>query len=160
MGIYMKYGNIQGDATQQGFDGYININSFDWKLHRHFAEDQVGRSFNREASQAHIDRCTVTKEVDHSSGELLQAAATGFKGQPCEIVFLRTGNPGERYLTFKLTDTLISSLSVSGEGEERPSETIVLDFTELEIVCKTLDESNVSEDEMHITYNAATGIGG
>lgn len=160
MGIYMKFGSIQGDATQQGFEGYINVSSFDWALHRDFAKDQVGRSFNREASQAQMGRCTVTKDVDHASGEILKAAATAFKGESVEIVFLRTGNPGEAYLTFKLTDALVSKLGVSGDGADRPSETIEIDFTELEIICKTLDEANVSEDTMHITYNAATGVGG
>ena len=160
MAIYMKFGSIQGDATQQGYEGYINISSFSWGLHRNFAQDQVGRSFNREASQAQMGRCIVTKDVDHSSGEILKAAATAFKGEPVEIVFLRTGNPGEAYLTFKLTDALVSKLAVNGDGQDRPGETIEIDFTELEIVCKTLDESNVAEDTMHITYNAATGIGG
>lgn len=160
MAIYMKFGSIQGDATQQGYEGYINVSSFKWHLERHFAEDQVGRSFNREASQAQMGRCTIRKDVDHASGEILKAAATAFKGEPVEIVFLRTGNPGEAYLTFKLTDALVSKLGVSGEGPDRPAEEIEIDFTELEIICKTLDESNVAEDTMHITYNAATGIGG
>jgi len=160
MGMYMKYGNIQGDATQQGFEGWININSFHWELERNFAKDQVGRAFNREAAQAHVKEIVVTKELDHSSGELLKAASTGFKGEKCEIVFLRTGNPGEKYLKFILTDTLLQELKLSGGEPERPVETITLDFTELEIEVKTLDEANIAEDTMRITYNIATGEGG
>jgi len=159
MGIYMKYGSIQGDATQQGFEGWINCTHFEWGLTRTFAQDQVGRSFNREASQAQVGRASVSKEVDHASGEVLKTATTAFKGEKCEIVFVRTGNPGEPYLKFTLTDTLISKVGVEGSSE-RPNETLELDFTELEIECKTLDESNTSEETMRITYSAATGQGG
>jgi type VI secretion system secreted protein Hcp len=160
MGIYMKFGNIQGDATQKGFEGWINLIHFDWGLDRKFAEDQVGRSFNREAAQAQILPCNVKKDADSSSGMLMQTATTEFKGQKCEIAFVRTGNPGETYLHFTLTDALIAKLDVATSGGERPVESLTIDFTELEIQTKTLNETNTGEDPMTITYDAATGIGG
>jgi type VI secretion system secreted protein Hcp len=160
MGIYMKYGEIQGDATQQGFEGWVNLSHFHWDLTRVFATDQVGRSLNREASQAQMGACQVKKEADSSSGQILETATTEFKGKPCEIAFVRTGNPGETYLSFKLTDALIKQLDVGMEGPERPTETILIDFTEVEIKTKTLNESNNGEDPMTITYDQATGVGG
>lgn len=160
MGIYMKYGSIEGDATQQGFEGWVNCHHFEWGLHRDFSEDQVGRSFNREAAQAKMGTCTLFKEADHSSGEFLKTATTAFKGEKCEIVFVRTGNPGEPYLKFTLTDALIAKLAIQSGSPERPIEQITLDFTEVEIECKTLDATNVSEETMRINYNAATGQGG
>src|SRR4051812_13950549 len=120
MGIYMKYGNIKGDATQREFEGWLNIDSFEWGLHRQFAKDQVGRAFNREAAQAHVKEITVTKEVDHASGELLEAATTASNGETCQIVFLRTGNPGEVYLHFTLTDALLQNLGIATGSSERP----------------------------------------
>jgi type VI secretion system secreted protein Hcp len=156
----MKYGNIEGDATQQGYEGYINLTSFDWGLERHFASDQVGRAFNREAAQAQIHKCKVVKEVDHSSGKILETIATHFKAEHCEIAFVRTGNPGDPYLTFLLTDALISNLAISSGSPERPTETLEIDFTELEIKCLTLNESNTGVDPMSITYSTATGVGG
>ena len=160
MAIYMKLGNIKGDATQQGFEGWMNIESFEWGLERKFAPDQVGRAYNREAAQAHVKEITVSKEVDASSGALLEFASTGYKGEKCEIVFLRTGNPGEAYLKFTLENTLMQDLTVSSGSPERPVERLKLDFTELEIEVKVLDEANVSEDTMRISYNIATGQGG
>jgi type VI secretion system secreted protein Hcp len=160
MAIYMKLGQIKGDATQQGFAGWMNIESFGWGLERTFAKDQVGRAFNREAAQAHVKEIHVTKDVDHASGELLKLASTGYKGEHCEIVFLRTGNPGEPYLKFTLKDTLLKELTVISSNSERPQERLGLDFTELEIEVKVIDEANVAEDTMRINYNIATGQGG
>ncbi len=62
---------------------------------------------------------------------------------------------------FTLTDALIQKLDVATQGpNELPIETITLNFTEVEIKTKTLNESNTGEDPMVITYDAATGIGG
>jgi type VI secretion system secreted protein Hcp len=166
MGMYMRFDNgsdIKGDSTQQGFegkDGWMNLNFFKWGLDRKFAKDQVGRAFNREAAQAHVREVVVRKEVDASSGALLEAATIDFKGKECEIAFLRTGNPGEKYLLFKLKNTLIKNLNVTSEGDnQRPREEIVLDFTHVDIEVKVLNEANMPGNNMHITYDIATGMG-
>jgi len=165
MGIYMRFDNgnpIKGDSTQQDFegkDGWMNLTSFKWGLDRTFAKDQVGRAFNREAAQATVHPVVVTKDIDASSGALLEAATIDFKGKECEIAFLRTGNPGEKYLHFTLKNTLIKNLKVTGQGDQRPKEDLVLDFTHVDIEVKTLDESNIDGATMHITYDIATGEG-
>ena len=166
MGIYMRFDNgnpIKGDSTQQDFegkDGWMNLTSFKWGLDRTFAKDQVGRALNREGAQAHVTEVTVSKDVDASSGALLEAATIDFKGKECEIAFLRTGNPGERYMLLKLKNTLIQKLNVSSQGEnQRPQEELVLDFTYVDIEVKVLNEANRQEDKMHITYDIATGVG-
>jgi type VI secretion system secreted protein Hcp len=165
MGMYMRFdkgSDIKGDSTQQDFEGkegWINLTSFKWGLDRHFAKDQVGRAHNREAAQAHVKEVIVKKDVDASSGALLEAATIDFKGKECEIAFLRTGNPGERYLHFTLKNTLIKSLNVSNSGDGRPVEELVLDCTYLDIEVKVLSEANTPDGKMHITYDIATGVG-
>jgi type VI secretion system secreted protein Hcp len=165
MGIYMRFDNgnpIKGDSTQQGFkgeDGWMNLTDFHWGLKRAFAKDQVGRALNREAAQAHVTEVTVSKDIDASSGALLEAATIDFRGKECEIAFLRTGNPGEKYLHFTLKNTLIKNLKVTGQGDQRPKEDLVLDFTHVDIEVKTLDEANIDGATMHITYDIATGEG-
>jgi type VI secretion system secreted protein Hcp len=165
MGIYMRFDNgsdIKGDSTQQNFegrDGWMNLTSFKWGLDRKFAKDQVGRAHNREAAQATVHPVIVSKEVDASSGALLEAATIDFKGKECEIAFLRTGNPGEKYLQFTLKNTLIKDLKVTNSGDARPNEELILDFTHLDIEVKVLSEANTPDDKMNITYDIATGVG-
>ncbi len=89
MGIYMKYGDIQGDATQKDYEGWINLDHFEWSLERKFAADQVGRALQPRggAGANGTMPCTVRKEADSSSGQILETATTEFKGQKCEIAF-------------------------------------------------------------------------
>src|SRR5262249_2160355 len=162
MGLYMRYdnGSIQGDATQQGFEGWINLHSFRWGMSRAFTKD-TGRAFNREGAQAQVGRIVVTKEVDHASGQILKTACTEHKGKKVEIAFVRTGDPGDPYLKFTLTHTLFQNLQLSGPRDSvRPTEQITLDFTELLVETVVLKEDNTGEAPLKVTYNIATGLGG
>ena len=162
MGLYMSYdnGSIQGDATQQGFEGWINLHSFRWGMSRAFTKD-TGRAFNREGAQAQVGRIVVTKEVDHASGQILKTACTEHKGKKVEIAFVRTGDPGDPYLKFTLTDTLFQNLQLAGPRDSvRPTERITLDFTELLVETVVLKEDNTGEAPLKVTYNIATGLGG
>jgi type VI secretion system secreted protein Hcp len=162
MGLYMRYdnGSIQGDATQQGFEGWINLHGFRWDMKRDFTRD-TGRAFNREGAQAQVGRIVIQKEVDHASGQILKTACTEHKGKKVEIAFVRTGDPGDPYLKFTLTDTLFQNLQLSGPRDSvRPTEQITLDFTELLVETVVLKEDNTGEAPLKVTYNIATGLGG
>ena len=55
MGIYMSYGSIKGDATQQGFEHWINVLKFDWPdAVKRDITTQTGRARNREHGQPKI----------------------------------------------------------------------------------------------------------
>ena len=159
MGIYMRYGEIKGDATQDGFEQWINVTSFNWEAVIRDIKTHTGRGRNREQGQPHVKRITITKEVDHASGPLYKALCTVPKAEECTIAFVRTDEGGDKYLEYKLTDTLLQKLDIAGQ-RDRAVETWTLDFTKIAIEVKQLDEANVSQAPFHFEYNLATGKGG
>jgi type VI secretion system secreted protein Hcp len=159
MGIYMKYGDIKGDATQDGFLHWINVSSFSWaNAVTRIIKTQTGKGRNREQGQPEVKQITINKEVDHASGPLYKSLVTVPQAKECTIAFVRTDEGGESYLEFKLTDTLLAKLNLTGEGE-RAIETWTLDFTRVKISVKQLSEANVSSSAFHFEYDLATGKG-
>lgn len=160
MGIYMKFGDIKGDATQEGFEHWINVTGFQWNpaVHRD-VNTHTGRGRNREQGQPQVTNITITKEVDHASGPLYKSLMTTPKAQECKLAFIRTDEGGETYLSYTLTDTLLAGVTIKGE-HDRAHETWLLDFTEIAVEVKQLDEQNVSQAPFHFKYNLATGKGG
>jgi type VI secretion system secreted protein Hcp len=160
MGIYMDYGGIKGDATQEGFEHWINITGFTWNgaVSRDI-KTQTGRGRNREQGQPHVKQITITKEVDHSSGPLYKSLVTVPQAKLCRIAFVRTDEGGQTYLEYHLHDTLLASLSLKGDGD-RAGETWTLDFTKVKISVKQLSEANIASGPFLFEYNLATGKGG
>src|SRR3954454_7257270 len=157
MGIYMKYGNIKGDATQDKFEHWINLIGFTWgDAIKRSVRTHTGRARNREAGQPKVNDMTITKEVDHASGPLYKALCAVPKAEECKIAFVRTDEGGDTYLEYTLTDTLLAGLELKGEGD-RAQETWHLDFTAFAVEVKQLDEANVSQAPFHFKYNLATG---
>lgn len=164
MGIYMKYGDIKGDATQDGFEHWINVTGFAWDpAVTRDIRTHTGHGRNREGRQPKISRITITKEVDHASGPLYKALVTVPKAEECKIAFVRTDEGGDKYLEYTLTDTLLQDFHIqvrAGGPQDRAVETWVLDFTEIAVEVKQLDEANVAQAPFHFKYNLATGKGG
>jgi len=157
MGIYMKYGTIVGDATQDKFERWINITAFNWgEAIQRQIRTHTGRARNREAAQPQVGNITVVKEVDHASGPLYKALCAVPKAEECKIAFVRTDEGGDTYLEYTLTDTLLAGLELKGDGD-RAQEIWHLDFTAFAVEVKQLDEANVSRAPFHFKYNLATG---
>jgi type VI secretion system secreted protein Hcp len=176
MGIYMKFGDIVGDATQHvnkdnsgvekvlyagmrilgvseaaaaaalGESGWIPLNDFHWHVHRQIT-NRAGKgapSQTRGSIAPNVDEVTVEKHIDGTSCQLLQSFCEDNKGVDCTIVFIRTGDPGEIYLKYKLKNTLIQDINVHGK-EDRPTETLKLNFTDIEVSVWRVDEQNVAQ---------------
>jgi type VI secretion system Hcp family effector len=161
MGIYMQYGDIIGDATQAGFEKWINISGFGWPgcIDRKGMRTDTGRSRNREPGQPIMGNITVNKEFDHATGLLLKALCTVPQAKTCKIAFVRTDEGGECYLQYTLSDALLAKLDLTGDAD-RPRETWTIDFTEIEIEVKQLDEANVAGTPFRYAFNSATGRSG
>jgi type VI protein secretion system component Hcp len=55
---------------------------------------------------------------------------------------VKTGNPGEVYMQYKLSNVFLTSVTI-GPDTENTIETLVINFTKIEMVNYSSDESNV-----------------
>ena len=130
MAIYMKYGDIKGPVTTEGFKNWIELNSVQLGTHRAIGTAARG-STSREHSEPSISEIVVTKPTDVASPKLFLDAVAGKLDSKVEIK-LTTTTKGkvETFLTFKMENTGISSYNVSSGGD-MPTESLSLNFTKI-----------------------------
>jgi len=123
---------VKGNATSEGHEGWIVVNSFQWGVGRGISSP-TGASADRESSAPSVSEIVVTKINDPATPKLLNEALQG-EGVKVVIDFTKTdkGGPNEVFLTYTLEDCMISGYSCSSGGE-RPSESLSLNFTKIEI---------------------------
>ena len=125
MPIYMKYAALKGDVTADGHKDWIELNSMQWGVGRGISSP-TGASADRESSAPSISEITVTKAQDVSTIALLNEAYQG-EGVDVTIDLCKTDKGKlETYLSYILTNCMISGYSVSSGGD-RPSESLSLD---------------------------------
>jgi type VI secretion system Hcp family effector len=154
--IYMKYGSIMGDATQAGFDGWINVIHFEWLIDWQITTRAGVQGNTRDAKRPKIGEFTIKKEADGASTDLVAAICTSNKPETCTITFVRTGGIDipliglhipDKFVEFKFDGALITHFDTSaGLGEsERPIEVFKFNFTEFKLDVWSLEKENVRQ---------------
>lgn len=157
MPIYLKYGSIQGDATQQDHVGWMDITSMHWSVSRN-VNTTVGSAANREASEPNLSEVTLTKISDSSHAELYQAATTGNTPQTAQIDLVSTGQDGKTYCQYYLYDALLSGFS-SGTSGDRPTETLTLNFVKKEVVYNKIGADGTQNGTSRAMYDQSAANG-
>lgn len=154
MPIYLQIDGIQGDATQEQHRKWMDIEAIHWNVARNL-NTVAGKAANREATEPTISEIVLTKVSDSSSTKLFQEAVSGTQGKRAVIHLVSTGSPGETYIEYALTNTLIANYSIDSSGD-RPLETIRLNFTKIEVKYIPYDDNNRPQSPMIASYDLAT----
>lgn len=157
MPIYMKYDGVSGDVTESGHEKWIELSSFQWGVGRGVTSP-TGASADRESSAPSVSEIVVTKQSDAATPKLLQESLWG-EGKTVEIDFVKT-EKGKltKYMTYKLTNTLISGYSLSSGGD-RPTESLSLNFTKIEFSQTALKADGTAGSPERTQYDLATAKG-
>jgi type VI secretion system secreted protein Hcp len=130
MALYMKYGDIKGAVTTDGFKDWIELNSFQWGASRHIGTAARGAT-TREHSEPSLSEITVTKLSDVASPKLFLDSVAGKLDSKVTIKFTTTTKGKvETFLTYELENTGLSHYSMSSGGEA-PVEALSLNYTKI-----------------------------
>ncbi|MBI1425469.1 MAG: Hcp1 family type VI secretion system effector [Gammaproteobacteria bacterium] len=156
MAIYLKLGNVKGNVTASGYEGQIAVLSAHFGVARAVSMEP-GNVSNRESSKPSLSEITITKLADNSVAALFKEALTGSKGEEALLTFVRTGSDKvQEFMTYKLSDCIISSYSISAQGDEEPVENISLSYSAIEVSYKDHDASNKTGNPQRAAYNLVT----
>lgn len=157
MAIFLKYGDIKGETTQDTHKDWIEVSSVQWGVGRGISSG-VGGGSKRESSAPSVSEITVTKTFDIASPLLLKEAIGG-KAVQVKLELTQTDNSGKHvsYQKYVLDGTLISGYSISSGGD-RPSESLSLNFTKIDSEYLNIDDKFASKTTGHIVYDIAKSV--
>ena len=133
MPAYMKLGDIKGEASDTDHKEWILIESMSSPIFRSVPEG--AKDQQRTKGETTLGDIVVVRQLDKSSTKLQEACANGTFFKEIEIHFCTTvKNKQEPYLTYKLSDVIISSFSFHGNssGSPLPSEEVTMGYTKAE----------------------------
>jgi type VI secretion system secreted protein Hcp len=147
----MKFGDVPGDVTTQGFKDWIEMNSFQFGVSRGVSSGAGGST--RESSSPSISEIVVTKYFDKSSAKLYQDSVAGSFDTKVQIKMTTTTKSTiETFLTYDLSDCGVSSYSQSSGGDA-PTESLSLNFVKIMVTPTPLDKSGQIKKGDVVTYD-------
>jgi len=128
--IYMNWDGVPGDVTTQGFEKWIELQSFQWGVGRGIGSAMSGQA-SRESSIPSVSEIVVTKRMDGSSPGLWTDSVAGQLNTTVKIAFTTTSKGATtEFLNYELTNTGLSGYSLSSGGD-MPTESLSLNFTKV-----------------------------
>jgi len=143
---YLDYEGIKGETTAEGYKDKITVLSL---------SSFTGTAQDREASATRLGDLTITKLQDNASTYLFQEATIG-KGKKAIFYITKQGDKIEEIMSIELTDAMISSYSVSIQGD-RPVETITISYTEMLMSVTPTDDKNNITAPIRYGYSGVKG---
>ncbi len=123
---------IQGDSTSAA--GFPVTG---WSFGVEVTGSGVGGGGGGGAGRANFEEVVVSKPVDSASPLLMKACATGQHIPTVVLKGTRKGPKAQEYLIIKMSDVVISSVSLGGtSGKTAPAENVSFSCTEIEYIIR------------------------
>ncbi|WP_428353123.1 Hcp family type VI secretion system effector [Methyloprofundus sp.] len=126
---YMKIDPIKGESTDTAHTDWVEVESFSHGL----SQPMSGASGTggRAASRADFGPFVVSKSVDNSTPDLNLYCAQGTHIAILELEVCQETGEKVCYLKYELENVMIQSVSLSGGGSMRPSESVAFVYDKI-----------------------------
>jgi type VI secretion system secreted protein Hcp len=129
MAIYMKFGDIKGSVTTDGFKDWIELGKFQWGVGRSVNSSSKG-SDTREGSEPSVSEVVVSKRMDKASPKLWQDAVGGDFSKDVTIsMTTTTKDKVETFVEYQLKEVGLSGYSAGAGSDDAPQESLSLNFS-------------------------------
>lgn len=131
---FLEIDGVEGEATRDGFEKMIEIESFTFGAHN---PTSIGSGGGAGSGKAQLSSFNVTKYTDSASPALFQACCSGKHFPNAKITFHKSGGDEPLpYLTYEFDKVFVESINWGGAsgGDDRPTEQLSLAFGKVEIL--------------------------
>ncbi len=109
---YLWIDGIPGEATRQGYEKWIEVESFSWGANNR--ANVASGTGGMGAGRADVTSFFVTKLTDASSPILFESCCTGKHLKSLKVVLNKAGEKSLKFLTYDFKDVFIDSVQWGG----------------------------------------------
>ena len=132
--MFLKLDPIKGEAQDSNHKDEIDILAWSWGASQS-GTTHMGAGGG--GGKANIQDVSFTHYVDKSSAMLLQRVFDGEHIKEGTLIVRKAGGKPLEYITIKMTDVMVTSVSTGGSGgEDRLTENVTLNFSKVEYTYK------------------------
>jgi type VI secretion system secreted protein Hcp len=129
--MFMKIKGIDGESQDAKRSKDIDVLAWSWGMSQ---SGTMHTGTGGGSGKVNVQDLSFTKYVDRASTVLMMACAKGTHFDTAELRVRKAGDKPLDYITIKLKNVLITSLSTGGSGgEDRLTENVTLNFSQFEV---------------------------
>lgn len=149
--MFMKIDDVKGESADTTHKGEIQVLSWSWGVTQSGTTHQGPGAG---AGKCNVQDLSFTKYVDAASPRLIKSTCNGNHFGSALLTVRKAGGSPLEYLTIKMTDVLISSVSTGGSGgEDRLTENVSLNFAYLDLIYTPQKKDGTGDAAIPIFWN-------
>ncbi|MCC6822041.1 MAG: type VI secretion system tube protein Hcp [Verrucomicrobiota bacterium] len=149
--MFLKIDGIEGESTDKDHSKEIDVLAWAWGA-SNSGTTHVGGGGG--AGKVSVQDLSITKYVDKASPKLMLKVCNGVHIPTVTLVVRRAGASPTPYITIKLEEVLVSSISTSGSGgADRFTENISLNFAKITYEYYPQNEDGTAGDAVTETWD-------
>ncbi len=127
--MFIKIGDIKGESRDASHKDEIDVLSWSWGMSQSGTMHSGGGGGSGKVNVADLN---ITKWIDKSTPNLMKSCCNGEVLKEAVLKVRKAGKKPLEYVTFKMTDVIITSVQTGGSGgDEQITETITLNFAKV-----------------------------
>jgi len=127
--IFIKIDGVDGESKDSIHKGEIDVLAWSWGMSQSGTTHTGGGGG---AGKVNVQDLSLTKYVDKATPLLMLFCSNGKHVAEATLVVRKAGETAIEYITIKMTDLIVTSVSTGGSGgEDRLTENISLNFAEV-----------------------------
>lgn len=133
---YLQIEGVPGETLSEGYENWIELQDFDLSASQTASATSTS-SGGATSGRAYMSDMLVRKAVDNATPKLHEACCGGKHFKKVSVHVFRAGDPKVKYLEIKLEEVIISSFTLTGNGNQAgafPSELIALNYGRIQLV--------------------------
>lgn len=128
---FLKIEGIDGESTDDKHKSWIEVLSYSWGVSQMGARSASGTG-GAAAARADFQDFSVVKILDKASPVLALACSEGRHVKEVKVELCRAGGDKMPYMEYKMSDAILSSVSVGGGGGGEPTESLTFNYGKIE----------------------------
>lgn len=130
---FLRIDGVPGESIDDKHKGEIDVEAWSWGESNPRPPEGVGGG----AGKVEVQDFNVTSKISKASPALLRACASGKHFKSAVLTARKAGKPPAEFLTFSLSDVLVSYYQAGGsEGEVVPTDSFALNFSKIQVEYK------------------------
>ena len=128
--MFIKIDGIDGESKDGTHKDEIDVLAWSWGMSQS-ATTHIGGGGG--SGKVNVQDISFTKYVCKASPELMKACMSGRHINEATLVVRKAGDKPLEYMTIKINDIIVSSVSTGGSGgEDRLTENVTLNFSQVD----------------------------